>query len=75
MTYEPIFERTDKGVVITTSWPPEFPATREFVETAEPRWLQRHWRTLSFTLANGSAVYRIVSRDPAALYYTLRRVT
>lgn len=71
---EPIFARTDEGVEITTPWPVEIPATRQFIETADPRWLQRKWRTLSFTPINGSAVYRIASRDFATETYVLRRI-
>lgn len=70
----PISTRTDEGVAITTPWPDETPATREFIEKAEPQWLQRKWRTLSFTLTNGSAVYRIASRDFATATYVLKRV-
>lgn len=71
---EPIFTRTDEGVAITTPWPDETPATRRFIEKAEPRWLQRKFRTLTFTLVNGTAVYRIASRDYAANFYVLKRV-
>lgn len=69
----PIFARTDEGVEITTSWPDEMPATREFIEAADHRWLQRDGRTLSFTLTNGSAVYRIVSGNSYTGIYLLKR--
>lgn len=70
----PIFGRTPEGVEILSEWPSEITATREFIEDAEERWLQRKGRVLSFTLTNGSAAYRIVSRGEYPRSYVLRRV-
>ena len=73
----PTFRRTYlpgvEMVEITSDWPNETQATREFLQTADQRWLQRNLRTLSFTLANGSATYRMVSFDKTTGIYNLKR--
>lgn len=67
------FPGTERVEVIT-DWPDETFATREFLEAAEPRWLQRKGRMLSFALSNSSAAYRIASRERYRNTYLLKRV-
>lgn len=74
MMEAPTFVRTPDGVEITSEWPPAMIATREFIEDAERLWLQRKGRLLSFTLDNGSAVYRMVARGEYTSSYLLERV-
>jgi hypothetical protein len=73
-TRAPVFARTPQGVEIASEWPAETLATREFIENAEPQWMQRRGRLLSFTLLNGSAAYRIAARGNLPRTYLLRRV-
>lgn len=70
----PTFARTSEGVVITSAWPSEMIATRDFIESAQSPWLERKGRTLSFTLLNGSAAYRIATRGEYPRSYVLKRV-
>lgn len=64
----------EERMEITTDWPDETPATREFIETPDPIWLHREYRTLFFHLSNGSATYRIARRNAAAGIYFLVKV-
>lgn len=64
----------EERVEITTEWPAETPASREFIETADPVWMHREYRTLFFHLSNGAAMYRIARRNAAAGTYLLVKV-
>lgn len=65
----------EERVEITTDWPDVTAATREFIETADPVWLHREYRTVFFHLSNGAATYRIAQREAGRVgIYFLRRV-
>jgi hypothetical protein len=70
----PRFRHTDHGVEILDDWPPAMMVTRELLEQADPRYLVRHWRTVTFLPGHQVAVYRMVRCDRWTRTYLLRRL-
>lgn len=70
----PVFTQQADGSVTVDRFTPSLLITRQLLEAANPTLVQRSFRLITFTVANGSATYRLRRYNRQLDYFEARRV-